>query len=203
MIQEINLYQPMFRRERKVFTAVTLAQITGVVFLALMAIYAWQEVSTTHLEARLGQLRTQQEQATKRLSALLTERTRVSPALSKAVADARATVARQEAALEILSRPSQSNTEGFSRPLKALGRAVIPGLWLTHLELDAGGTEITLGGRMSAAARLPRYLDALGKQAPFARQRFALLHIEREKKHPDTLGFTLSTVAKKPKGGAK
>ena len=41
MSQQINLYQPIFRRERKVFSAATIAQATLVVAAGLAAIYGY------------------------------------------------------------------------------------------------------------------------------------------------------------------
>ena len=38
MHQQINLYQPVFRRQHKVFSAVTLAQMVAVVLVLLLAI---------------------------------------------------------------------------------------------------------------------------------------------------------------------
>jgi len=204
-MQEINLYQPMFRREQKVFSALTLLQITAVVVLALVGIYAWQAVSTAQLESRLTQLRNRENTASQRLSTLVAKRKqgRVSPALSSALADARATLKRQRAALSVLSSPSSGNTRGFSKPLGALGHAIVNGLWLTRVDMESGGTQLALGGRMSRASVLPRYLQALGNQAPFASQRFSVLHIKRNEKGPGALAFTLSTEVKHDAGGKR
>ncbi len=205
MIQEINLYQPMFRREKKVFSAATLAQITVVVVLALIAIYAWQAVSTSRLETRLATLRAQQRVAAKKLATLATANAhrKVSPALAAEVAQAEQRLLRQRAALAALERPSQGNTQGFTKPLAALGRAIVPGLWLTHVKLGSGGSEVTLGGRMSEASELPIYLHALGQQAPFSKRVFSVLKIQRDKRAADTLNFDLSTATKKRKGASQ
>lgn len=205
MMQEINLYQPMFRRERKVFSALTLIQVTAIVVLALIGIYAWQAVSTARLEAHLTALRQRQNVATRKLSALVSrqKRRQVSPALESALADARATLKRQQAALSALSSPAGGNTRGFSKPVAALGHAIVPGLWLTRVDLESGGTQLTLGGRMSRASVLPGYLQALGKQPPFAGRQFSVLHIQRDTKNePGALAFTLSTAVN-PGGGGK
>ncbi len=38
MRQQINLYQPVFRRERKVFSAVAMIQVLALVFVALLGV---------------------------------------------------------------------------------------------------------------------------------------------------------------------
>ena len=43
--QQVNLYQPIFRRQRQIFSAVTMLQSTAAVVIALMTIYfygLWQ-----------------------------------------------------------------------------------------------------------------------------------------------------------------
>ena len=41
MKQQINLYQPMFRKQEKVFSALTMLQITGFFIVVLSGIYAY------------------------------------------------------------------------------------------------------------------------------------------------------------------
>ena len=70
MYQQINMYQPVFRRQRKIFSAATLLKITAVTLVLLLALYVqarWKlhglqrtsdnlMLNYRQLDARLGKL---------------------------------------------------------------------------------------------------------------------------------------------------
>ena len=56
MRQEINLFQPIFRREKKVFSAAAMLQILGVVAVALGVIYAYGQWQLASARAEIVRL---------------------------------------------------------------------------------------------------------------------------------------------------
>ena len=54
--QQINLYQPIFRRQRQIFSALTMAQAVGVFVTALLTIYGYGLWQVRGLEAEALQL---------------------------------------------------------------------------------------------------------------------------------------------------
>src|SRR5258706_453055 len=56
MYQQINLYQPIFRKQRQIFSATTLAQVLGVVAAALLLLYGYGLLQVRGLEAQVVQL---------------------------------------------------------------------------------------------------------------------------------------------------
>jgi hypothetical protein len=74
LYQQINLYQPIFRKQRQIFAAATMLQAVGVVALALLGIYAYAYVQVGALEVAVVQLEGREK-------ALLTQLTRIDPAL--------------------------------------------------------------------------------------------------------------------------
>jgi len=90
MRQQINLYQPVFRRERKVFSAVAMIQVLALMFVALLGVYAWQFVATHALQQQLKADQQRQGTARMQLSALILKLSsrKVSPALAQALTQA-------------------------------------------------------------------------------------------------------------------
>ena len=52
MYQQINLYQPIFRKQRQIFSATTLAQVLGVVAAALLLLYGYGLLQVRGLEGQ-------------------------------------------------------------------------------------------------------------------------------------------------------
>lgn len=181
MKQQVNLYQPVFRRERKVFTAVTLVELAGIFILGLLAVYAYAWWQTRLLEGQSADLQQQERQDVQRLAQLekTLPPTMPDPALVARKQQLEQTLKTKHAALDVLSRSSQSNTHGFSAALTALAREDIGGLWLDRIDINAGGTGYTLGGFTQEASLVPRYLQGLTRQPAFARTTFSALRIDR------------------------
>ncbi len=49
MSQQINLYSPLFRKQKKLFTALAMVQALGIVVIALVALYGYARVQVTEL----------------------------------------------------------------------------------------------------------------------------------------------------------
>src|SRR4051812_33188494 len=49
MSQQINLYSPLFRKQKKLFTALAMVQALGIVVIALVGLYGYARVQVTEL----------------------------------------------------------------------------------------------------------------------------------------------------------
>lgn len=201
MIQQVNLYQPILRREQKIFSAMAMLQISAIFLAALIAVSVWQTLDTHAVEQRLTTFRHRNDVATRRLSALVDHLAsrKVSPALHAALQQARRKLQQRRAALRVMHRQAQGNTKGFSVMLNALGNTIENGLWLTHVKLAHGGKSIQLSGQMSRATELPNYLQRLAKKPALDGINFATLSIKRLKRPNNLLHFSLNTKAQKGK----
>ncbi len=195
MRQQINLYQPVFRRERKVFSAVAMIQVLALLFVALLGVYAWQLVATHALQQQLQADQQRQGTARMQLSALILKLSsrKVSPALAQALSQAQQDLAGRRAVLQVLSSQAHGNIRGFSPVLSALSRSVHAGIWLTNVDLADGGTQFSLAGRITRGEILPRYLNLLRRQSAVSGYRFSTLEIIRDKKSGH-LHFLLATL---------
>lgn len=201
MIQQINLYQPIFRTQRKVFSAGAMSQAIGVVIVALALLYGWGVWQTHNLQSRVLALQAQQTRASttlERLEANLAAR-QPSAALTQALTAATQDRAARRALLETLSTRSHPNGAGFADLLAGLARTHVAGLWLTDIVLGNGGENISLAGATMRSSLVPELVRKLADAPAYAGVEFKRLQIRRDDEAHGRahLSFLLSTTAKK------
>ncbi len=178
--QQINLYQPIFRRQRQIFSAVTMLQATGVVAIALMTIYAYGLWQVRGLENEALQLEGRER-------AYSTQLARLDPASSTAqrreaeqeLERLTATLLTQQRLIDVLEKKPLGSTDGFSDVLAALARQRSRGLWLTAITINRVSDAIELVGESVSPGLLPAYLLQLGEEEALAGYRFDDFEIER------------------------
>jgi hypothetical protein len=195
--QQINLYQPAFRKQPKPFSARTLAQALGCVIAAIVAAYGY-------LFLQSGVLEIQARQSAQQLKSEL-ERLKVSGGTSpaerlKLFADRKkaveAAIAGRSQALEALQAGTLGQAEGHAKALRALARLSVEGVWLTRVEVADGGTEMSLAGRATRPELVARYVERLRADAMLGEQAFTGLEITR---HPTYVEFKLSSGEREAK----
>ncbi len=166
MSQQINLYNPIFLKQEKYFSAATMLQALAAILLVLVAIGGYSRYRAVGTEAvaaqsarQLGEQREQLTRMTAEFSAqgqsklLQAEITRHATQL-----DAR------RAFLASVESGEFGNTAGFSGYFAAFARRSIPGVWLTGFILGGSGNELSLRGRVLQAELVPAYLKSLGEE---------------------------------------
>jgi len=181
MYQQINLYQPIFRKQRQIFSATTLAQLLGIVAAALLLLYGYGVLQVRSLEADVVQLEGREK-------ALTTQLARIDPTqnqhrraeVDEELKRLNATLVTQQRLIDVLrERPLGSKT-GFSGYLAALGRERTPELWLTQFAINGSTGALELAGRSTRPELVPEYLQRLGREQALTGQRFDALEIEHD-----------------------
>jgi hypothetical protein len=178
MYQQINLYQPIFRKQRQIFSAVTMLQAVGAVAAALLAIYGYGLAKVHALEAEVLQLEGREK-------AVTTQLMRIDPALSSnrrseleaEVRRLNATLLDQQRLIDVLREQPLGDTKGFSGYLAALARQRTSELWLTRIGINGGTAAIELAGRSLRPELVPEYMQRLGTEPALAGQQFDKLEI--------------------------
>jgi hypothetical protein len=167
MSQQINLYNPIFLKQEKHFSARTMAQALGVIALGLAALYAFALVESRTAartaQQQRDQLALQRDQMVK-LGAQLAAQG-IDKALEAQVARAESEVKSRRATLDALSAGELGNTAGFSEFFAAFGRQAAPGVWLTSFSIGESGNDLTVHGRALQAELVPMYLRTLNSEA--------------------------------------
>ena len=169
MSQQINLYNPLFLRKEKYFSARTMLQSLGLIALGVIALYAYALVQTRDLERLAAdfarQLGTQRDQLLK-----LSGQGR-SKLLEAEVARLEAEFKSRRGILDALRGGELGNTDGFSQYFAAFGRHPMRGVWLTGFSVGESGNELRVRGRVLYPDLVPAYLRALnGEQVMRGRQ---------------------------------
>lgn len=167
MSQQINLYNPLFLKKEKLFSARTMSQALGLVALGLVGIYAYSAMEAREA-ARLSeqyaeQVAAQRAQLTK-LTAQVGGNVR-SKALEAEVSRLEVAVKSRQGLLETLTTGQLGNSEGISRYFAAFGRQATAGVWLTGFVIGEGGNDLRVNGRVLHPDLVPAYLRALNGEA--------------------------------------
>ena len=164
MSQQINLYNPAFRRVRDLLAA-PLVGAAALACLAVVAVLAlWANHGARQREAELAALQPQVKQQQDELAALARELAvpKRNARLEAELAEATALLEGREEVLHALAGGGQSI--GFADTLAALARQSLPGLWLTQFSVADGSGELTLRGRTLDPIELPVFIRRLNAE---------------------------------------
>lgn len=194
-MQQINLYQPIFKQQEKVFSAKTLLQAGLVVLSGLLIVYGYAIWQTMTLEKKLTEFEQQRQQATARLLAVGKQfpPPQRDAALEQQLETARRELAARQRLVAVLDKPTWGRTDGFAAELEALARQKPDQLWLRELALLNGGRDVVLQGSTYAPEQVPQYLQRLNQEPALKGTEFARFLMERSEEQPRRVDFTLDT----------
>lgn len=165
MSQQINLYNPLFLKKEKHFSARTMAQALVVVAASIAVVAVFGSLQTRSAERLAEQYRSQLASTRAQLVKLGGVGT---PARSKAleaeVARLEGEIKARQATLQALTGGEFGNTAGFSEFLAALGRQALSGVWLTRIRVEDAGNSFFVEGRALRADLVPAYLRSLSRE---------------------------------------
>jgi hypothetical protein len=182
--QQVNLYQPVSRREHKTFggTMVAGALAILVVALAAFSVYATRSVEVLESEvARLTEAQVQQQAQMAQAGDLNAQGSQPVD-LQALVKSLTATLNERTQALHVLQSGAAGQTTGFASRLEALARRHVEGLWIDALALSGTRNTMRLSGGSVDAAIVPSYLRGLSSEPALTGTRFDDFVIDRPKK---------------------
>jgi hypothetical protein len=159
MSQQINLFNPLFMRQEKYFSARTMLQSLGLIALGLIAFYVYALVQSRDL-GRLAAGYSSQLAAQRAQFLALGAQGR-SKLLEAEVARLEADVEARRGMLGMLQGGGLGNTNGFSRYFEAFARHPMRGVWLTGFSVADNGNALNIRGRVLHPDLVPQYLKAL------------------------------------------
>lgn len=179
MSQQINLFNPVFLKQRKVFTALAMAQALGVLVagMTLLSLYSQRSVAVLGQEAADAA-----EQLAKRQSRLEQASRDLAPRKPGAALQARVDAAEQKlkAMREVsgvLYEGGFGHTGGYAEYFRAFARQDVGDLWLTGLTIEGARADIGIEGRALRAEAVPAYMARLSREPVLQGKRFGSLKI--------------------------
>jgi len=171
--QQINLFNPIFLKQKRQFSALAMLQALGLVALGVLAMYAYEVRQNHTLAAVLAQTDQQLEARRSQMTRFGIEFSTqgASRALTDELAAAEARLAERIGLLDDVRTGVGGDARGYSRYLAALARQTMPGVWLTGLDIGGKSSALVIKGRALDSALVPAYMRALNRAAPLAGRR--------------------------------
>ncbi|MDO8466008.1 MAG: PilN domain-containing protein [Gallionella sp.] len=183
MSQQINLFNPIFMKQRKYFSLLTMLQALGMIVVGSLFFYGYAIY-------QVGELGKQSEESTKRYNAEEVRLARftaefspqqASQALQEEMRRMEKQVADQAELVEIIKSGAVGNTTGYSEYMRAFARQVVQGLWLTGFRITGDATQLSLSGKVLSPELLPAYIQRLGKESIMQGKTFSTLQMQQPK----------------------
>ena len=196
MYQQVNLYQPMFRRQEKRFSAKKLLGLFVGAALFFTAVYGVARWNVYALETQLVELQTQYKSEIKRVDELSRQfpLKRKSSSMEKKLARLRTEREAKKTLISLLrGRSALGNVDGFSGHMEGIARQRINGMWVTGFYLDGGGERIDIQGSSLQAELVPRFLQKLSSENSFTGAEFRVFRMQRDDKKRAAIHFELKT----------
>ena len=181
MSQQLNLFNPIFRKQQKYFSSLTMLQALAVISLACLAISVESAMRTRALQ---GQVASGEAQLAAGQKKLADYRVQFAPRQKSAslpieIADAQRELTMLTSAAVTIGRGGFGDSRGFSGYFRAFALQSVNGLWLTNVIIGGGGAQIGLRGKTLEAELVPQYIKRLGAEPVMQGKAFSSLEIER------------------------
>jgi hypothetical protein len=190
MHQQVNLYQPVFRKQQKVFSAVTLTQIAGGVLALLLVLFGHARWSLAGMDAAAESLQKQHDHLRAQISALEQGSTPDTAALDADIDQLTQTVAERRVLLNRFGELSLKRRNGFSSQFRILAEQQVRGLWLDGVTVDDEG-RIEIRGTALDPKLIPLYLQKIEAQPELSATPFATVSMTRADSQRPQIKFVL------------
>jgi hypothetical protein len=215
MFQQINLYEPIFRQEHKLFSAKTICGGLGIVAAGLVAIALFSLWRVILLDRLLHTVRSQEaaQRAFIEHANSIVNLGESPQAIETRLKSIAIDLERRQQALRYLrggdaggpagtgggaGSPGRGN-RGFSGRMAALARQQLDGLWVTGATFTANSGRFELSGSATSAELVPIYLGRLTSEAALAGIPLQSIEIRQPKKPAGgEIEFTVSSAASTP-----
>lgn len=181
MSQQINLFNPIFLKQKKIFTAVHMVQTLGLVAAGALLLAAYGAMKTSQLAQHAEAGKAAVAAADARLAKVGAEF-----APRQKSKELEAEVARMQGELKslrevksVLELGELGNTAGYSEYWRAFARQSVSGVWLTGVTVVGAGKEIGIEGRAMQPELVPGYIERLTREPVLRGKTFGSLEILR------------------------
>lgn len=186
MSQQINLFNPIFLKQKKYFSALAMAQALGLILLGalLLSVYSRYQFSgirneSVNTTAQLGLVQAQLNQVRAEYAPH-----QKSQALEDGIRKTDAQVQSLQQVFDTLQKGDIGNTKGYSAYLRAFSHQIVDGLWLTGFSIVGAGSEMGLQGRALRPELVPVYINRLKQEAVIRGKTFSTLEMQLPQSEP-------------------
>lgn len=195
--QQINLYQPIFRKQPVAFSFWTGLLLSAIVITGMFAIYGFGKWQLQQMEGQLDSLHQRNSALKKDIAAI--ERKLPEPKINRLLERKITQLAERRktgmALLNTLQSRMEGNPRGFSDYFEGLARQTETGLWFTRIDIKQGGRALNLSGETVQPELVPNLLQRLESEAAFNGKTFQVMKLKRGDSQEGDLEFSLITTS--------
>jgi hypothetical protein len=198
--QQINLFNPAFRKQRVYFAAVAMLQALGLISVGMALLYAYASYQVHQLSRQSAETASRFAAERGRLERYMAEYLpqKSTQNLTEELHRLESQAAAQQSVIATLKSGAIANTAGYSEYLRAFARQAVPGLWLTGFDIEGDGAQISLSGGVLNPGLVPVYVQRLSHEKVMQGKTFAALQMQRPQaaagRVADYTEFTLQSV---------
>ena len=196
MKQQINLYQAEFHELDIPLSSDQIFLSAGAVLLLMVLVSSGLALSNVLAANRLATAKVE-------LEALKQSNTQMSNQIQARVVDQKLATNSTDAGLQLQARQQilqlveraeqQQDAVYFSELLGGLGRQHVSGMWLSRIDISAGGRGMHLEGSTLDAKLVPQFVGKLSQEKAYAGREFRKVLMIRNEKDASLLDFVLTT----------
>lgn len=166
MTQQINLFNPIFLKQKKKFSAVNMLDALAVLLVGVVVFYAYASIESLNLDRQSVETARQYNLSKARFAEA---RTRYAPkqpdlSLEAEANNLQAQLNTRRATLNSLGIGVLADRVSYAEFMRALARQSLAGLWLTGFKFGREGAEIEIVGRALQPELVPSYIHRLSQE---------------------------------------
>jgi len=164
--QQINLFNPIFLKQKKTFSAVNMLDALALLVVGVAAFYAYASIETLNLDRQAVETARQYNQSKARLAETSARYApkKIDAGLEAEVNNLQAQLNARKATLNNLGIGLAANDTSYAEYMRALARQSLAGLWLTGFRVGKGGAEMEIIGRALQPELVPSYIHRLNQE---------------------------------------
>ncbi len=183
MSQQINLFNPIFLREKKHFSAKTMGQGLGLIVVCTLLLFGYSRYQVWKLSQEATKVSAQLKQAQQQLASVTGAfvARKKDLQLEEQAKRAQQEVEAMQQAFARLRGEEFGTQKGYSDYLRAFSRQIVSGVWLTGFSIEGGGNAIGIQGAALTPELIPGYMNRLKREPVLQGKSFATFEIRQPK----------------------
>ena len=183
MSQQINLFNPIFMKQRKYFSLLAMLQALGLIIAGALVFYGYALYQVGQLDRQAVENTKRYEAEQSRLARYVIEFSpqKANQLLRDTVQSLEKQATEQDELVATLKSGVLGNTTGYSEYMRAFARQAVQGLWLTGFKVTGDAAHISLSGGVVDPELLPAYIQRLGKESVMRGKTFSTLKMQQSK----------------------
>lgn len=193
MSQQINLFNPILRQQKKYLSSKAMAQAMGLILLGSLLVAGLAGFRIIGMKEQAESINRQLQTAESQLAKVNVEYAprQKNKALEVEIQQVESELRSLQKIADTLNKGELGNTSGYSAYLQAFSRQILDGVWLTSLSIQGAGIQIGIQGKALRPELVPAYINRLKNEPVLQGKSFSNLEMQVPRVSAGTQGERL------------